>query len=47
MTKKEAIEILKQYNAWRRQNDDKPRLEMPNPTLIGVAIDFVIKELEK
>jgi len=43
---KTALDILQKYNAWRRQNDDKPRLEMPNPTDIGRALDFAIENLK-
>lgn len=39
----EAKEILILYNKWRR--GDSENLEMPNPRLIGLAIDFVIKAL--
>lgn len=37
------IETLKAYNHWRRSNDEKCGCELPNPAVIGVAIDAVIK----
>jgi len=40
----EAIKILKEYNEWRRGSEI---IEMPNPKKIGIAIDVVIKKLEK
>ena len=39
MTHKEAINLLKQYNAWRR--DDTGAFEMVNVTQLGVALDVV------
>lgn len=44
MTTTKALAILKQYNAWRRWEDDN--IEMPNPTEIGKAIDVAIRALE-
>ena len=41
---KEAIEILQQYNNWRRaklDNNLNP-VPMPNPREVGEAIDYVI-----
>ena len=46
MTTKQAIEILKQYNAWRRDEAIPNSHEMPNPTEIGKAIDVAIRVLE-
>lgn len=43
MNKKEAIEILSEYNEWRRGGHDV----MPPPAIIGDAIDFAINELAK
>lgn len=43
MDLKEAIEILKQHNLWRRGKDDIP---MQHPFKIGDAIDFVVEYLE-
>lgn len=37
-----AIEILKEYNTWRRGSDT----EMLSPKVIGVAIDVIIKNYE-
>lgn len=47
MTKDEALILLKQYNAWRRDKNDINQHEMPNPTLLGLAIDHAIKALEQ
>jgi hypothetical protein len=43
MTIKQAVEILKLYNEWRRGEE----IKMPNPAKIGEAIDVAIKELER
>ena len=43
MKLKEAIQILKDLNEWRRGSDVK---EMPDPKKIGIAIDVVINEYE-
>lgn len=40
MTTQKAIEILKQFNAWRR--DDTDLHEQPDPRLVGVAIDTIV-----
>lgn len=45
MTPAEAVEILKEYNRWRRDNDGD--VEMPPPALIGQAIDVAIDALHK
>lgn len=39
MTIAEAIEILRQYNKWRR--DDTGELEMLDTGIVGLAIDIV------
>ena len=44
MTPQKDLAILKQYNAWRRGEDDS--IEMPDPTDIGKAIDVAIRVLE-
>lgn len=44
MTKQEAIKVLIHYNKWRRSDVDLP---MPEPNLVGKAIDYAIKKLEK
>ena len=41
MNNKEALQILQEYNQWRR-GSDKP---MPNPKVIGLAIDQAVKVL--
>lgn len=43
MTTTEAREILIQHNAWRRGNEDHPK--MGNPKEVGKAIDVAIEEL--
>lgn len=42
MTKKEAIEVLRHHNEWRRGAD----IQQLNPETIGKAIDYAIKYLE-
>ena len=37
-----AIEILKRHNQYRRRSSDK----MVNPTVLGEAIDCVVREFE-
>ena len=46
MTPKQALAILKQYNAWRRDEAIPCSIEMPNPNEIGKAIDVAIRVLE-
>ena len=48
MTPKEAAEILRQLNEWRRWNGDVDEHgpEMPCPYRIGLAIDVAVKCLE-
>jgi len=48
MELKQAIEILKNHNVWRRYDGkikDSPKIA--NPTELGIAIDVVVKEFEK
>lgn len=42
MTTQEAIEILKQFNAWRRDLNTPNSHEMPNPKEVGIAIDTIV-----
>jgi hypothetical protein len=42
MTKEETIDILRQYNEWRRGAE----IDQPHPTTIGIAIDNAIKLLK-
>lgn len=42
MTLKEAIQILKTHNEWRRGADIEPTC----PTKLSLAIDIIIKHLE-
>lgn len=46
MTTQEAIEILKQYNAWRRDENAPNSHEMPSPKEVGVAIDLLTDTLD-
>lgn len=41
---KEAVELLKRHQAWRR--DETGTLQMENPTELGKAIDLIIKHIE-
>lgn len=44
----EAIQLLKDYNHWRRFNGEIAKSPpMPKPKDIGIAIDLVIDELTK
>ena len=43
---KEALKVLKYYQKWRR-HDGEEFLEMPNPKIIGIALDTVINFTEK
>lgn len=40
MTSDQVVAILRHYNAWRR--DDEGAVEMPEPRVIGEAIDAAI-----
>ena len=46
MTREEARDILKWYNAWRRDDNVPNSYEMPNPKEIGIAIDVAISALD-
>lgn len=47
MNRDEALEILTQYNDWRRSDyDANPRPIMPHPRDIGEAIDVAIGVLK-
>lgn len=43
MTNAQAAQILTEYQAWRRGGD----MPMPDPVLIGQAIDLAIKSLRE
>ena len=48
MDRKTALEVLKDYQAWRRYDGpitDSP--QMQDPKIIGEAIDVAIHELER
>ena len=40
----ETIELLKQYNRWRRGDDE--RVKMPDPTELELSIDHVVKIMQ-
>lgn len=42
-----ALKTLKEYNAWSRDRNDINSHPMPDPTLIGLAIDYAIEALEQ
>lgn len=44
MTLQEAVDILRQHNAWRRDNGRC--IDMVDPTDVGIAIDTVIDACE-
>ena len=46
MSPKQSLKILKQYNAWRRDEAIPNSIEMPDPNDIGKAIDVAIRVLE-
>lgn len=46
MKLKEAIDILKKHNKWRRDKNVPPKIKMQNPVKLGQAIDVVVKEYE-
>jgi hypothetical protein len=41
---KEAIQVLKDHNEWRRGEDET--LQMTDPKKLGIAIDTVVNEFE-
>lgn len=41
---KEDLELIKRYQAWRR--DDDETIEMPTPREIGIALDRLIAYCE-
>ena len=48
MDRKTALEVLKDYQQWRRYNGpitDSP--QMPDPKIIGEAIDVAIEALQE
>ena len=45
MTPTETAAILRQFNAWRRDFDDKIR--QPDPREIGEAIDAAVEMIER
>lgn len=44
MTLKDAIEILRKHNKWRRGDDSVPET---NPNTLGLAIDTIIKDFDE
>ena len=47
MTIEEALQILKDHNAWRRDNGDTENIVMHNPKVIGEAIDVAIAYMQE
>ena len=45
MTFTEARDLLSYYNKWRRDDNVPNSYEMPNPTVVGKAIDIAIDAL--
>jgi len=45
MTPTETIDILRQFNGWRRDFDDK--FEQPDPHEVSEAIDAAIEMIER
>ena len=43
---KQHIQTLEQHNVWRRRDGDEP-IEMVNPTVLGIAIDEVVKAAKR
>ena len=47
MEVKEAIQILKDHNVWRRFDDENSESpEMTNPKELGIAIDKIVSKFE-
>lgn len=46
MSIQEAIEILTQYNLWRRDDHVPNAYEMPDPKKIGIAIDRAVEAMK-
>jgi hypothetical protein len=42
----EAIEILTQYNLWRRNDNVPNSQEMPDPKKLGIAIDKALDAMK-
>ena len=50
MTRADALKTLRDYQRWRRDDDagdDAPQVSMPEPRLIGLALDVAITELSR
>ena len=45
MELKQAVKILKDHNAWRRDNKSVIPLPMTHPKELGIAIDVVVNYL--
>ena len=46
MSIQEAIEILTQYNLWRRDDNIPNSQKMPDPKQIGLAIDKAVEVMK-
>jgi len=47
MKPKDALNLLKDYNAWRRGKPTKMNIINMEPLKIGIAIDVAIRSLRK
>ena len=47
MTVKQAIQVLKLHNKWRRDRSEKNLYPMQDPVKIGQAIDVAVKVLSE
>lgn len=50
MTRADALKTLRDFQQWRRDEDggdDAPSVSMPEPRLIGLALDVAIDALAK
>lgn len=46
MSFQEAIEILTQYNLWRRDDKIPNSQKMPDPKQVGIAIDKAVEAMK-
>ncbi len=47
MTRAKALKVLKQHQAYRTDEHVPPRVEMPIPSELGIALGIAIKELSQ
>lgn len=46
MSIQEAIDVLTQYNLWRRDDNIPNSYEMPEPKIIGIAVDKAVETMK-